>query len=63
MVEQDDQLLSTIQQNLTTSEHFYYEEWPTWPFTRLTPTQVRYLEIKMKKDHRKEILNSEEAPF
>jgi len=65
-MEQDDQLL-TIQQNLTTSKHFLYEEWPTWPFTRLTPRQFDYLETKRLKKEKVDklvrIINAEEAPF
>lgn len=65
-MEQDD-LYQTIQNQLTTSKVFYYEEWPTWPFTRLTPRQFEYLEAKRLKVERikkfDDIINAEEAPF
>ena len=65
-MEQDDQFW-TIRQNLTTSKHFLYDEWPTWPFTRLTSKQLDHLERKRLKQEKVDkldrIINAEEAPF
>lgn len=65
-MEQDDQYW-TIHQSLTTSKHFLYEEWPTWPFTKLTQRQLDHLESKRLKQEKIDkfdrIINAEEAPF
>lgn len=40
-------------------------EWPTWPFTRLTPAQVAYFDLMEKKKaaNSTNLDNIEEAPF
>jgi hypothetical protein len=38
-------------------------QWPSWPFTRLTPEQVKALARKRKQDQRADLDEFEPAPF
>jgi hypothetical protein len=38
-------------------------QWPTWPFTRLTPDQVRQLARKRTEQRRAALDDAEPAPF
>jgi hypothetical protein len=44
-----------------TDEEIARGQWPTWPFTRLTPEQVRRL--ARKQDQRVDLDKFEPAPF
>jgi hypothetical protein len=65
---QEDQVLKIMMKQLGMEEsEELLTEWPTWPFTRLTPRQVHHLDMlykkKLKLDKTQDISNCEEAPF
>lgn len=65
---QEDRVLKIMMKQLGMEEsEELLTEWPTWPFTRLTPRQVHHLEMLYKKKQiqqkKQDIIDSEEAPF
>lgn len=46
-----------------TADEIERGQWPTWPFTRLAPDQVRQLARKRKQDQRADLDDFEPAPF
>lgn len=46
-----------------TADEIAAGQWPSWPFTRLTPDQVRQLARKRKQDQRADLDEFEPAPF
>lgn len=48
---------------LQTAEEIERGQWPTWPFTRLTPDQVRSLARKRTEQRRAALDDAEPAPF
>lgn len=48
---------------LQTAEEIAAGQWPTWPFTRLTPDQVRQLARKRTEQRRAALDDFEPAPF
>lgn len=51
------------QVELQTERELARDQWPSWPFTRLTPDQVRQLARKRKQDQRADLDEFEPAPF
>lgn len=64
---QEDKILKAIMKSLRLRppEEDIITEWPTWPFTRLTPGQVQYFDMmqKRKKAAPEQPDDFEEAPF
>lgn len=46
-----------------TADELARGQWPTWPFTRLTPDQVRQLARKRTEQRRAALDDFEPAPF
>lgn len=46
-----------------TAEEIAAGKWPSWPFTRLTPEQVRQLARTRNEQRRAALDNVEPAPF